>query len=139
MLGWHISVYPLDAVESDSVDLASADPGQVEALRHAAESHGDRIAVWQTGVRGLKWIDELVTGGQAIEIASSGYPMRYVAPVRHVLPRIKGSPPQAREVWIHDPGDIITSGWEGKTNVDRKAAAGRSPDELLLVEAWDES
>jgi hypothetical protein len=41
--------------------------------------------------------------------------------------------------WSHDAGDVLTSEWEGKTAIDRAAAAECSPDEWLLVEAWDES
>jgi hypothetical protein len=35
--------------------------------------------------------------------------------------------------------NINTEKWEGKTMVDRPAAAACRPDEWLVVEAWDES
>ena len=38
-----------------------------------------------------------------------------------------------------EPGDILGTGWEGKTVVNRAVADACRPDEWLLVEAWDES
>lgn len=49
-----------------------------------------------------------------------------------------------RQYEIHDsiscgPTDILSEKWEGKTVVDRLAAAACREEEWLLVEAWDES
>ena len=125
MLGWNIGVFKL------------RDAGTSPAT--AQSQHGARLAVWQTGLGGLDWLDELVEAGNAIQLKGGGYPNRYTATAEYLIPRIIETPPGARAVWVYRKGDIITDKWVGKTVVDREAAALCRPDEWLLVEAWDES
>ncbi len=124
MLGWHISVY------------RQADGGAEPAAQESPV--GDRIAVWQTGIGGLDWLDSLVETGDVIQIQDPGYPGRYTAQAQHLLQRIK-RPPGANKVWSSGPHDILTDKWEGKTVCDKSVAEACSPDEWLIVEAWDES
>lgn len=125
MLGWHISVYK------------QIDNGAVPATFDSP--HGTRLAVWQTGVSGLGWLDELVKQGKAIDLGGTGYPSRFTAPAEDLIPRIKGNPPGARSTWACAGSDVLTEKWEGKTVVDGAASADCRPDEWLLVEVWDES
>ena len=125
MLGWNFSVYK------------QRDDGASPAT--AQSQHGARLAVWQTGLWGLDWLEELVEAGKAIRLSGGGYPNRYTATAEFLIPRIIETPPEARAVWVYQKGDIITDKWVGKTVVDREAAALCRPDEWLLVEAWDES
>lgn len=60
MLGWHISVY------RQAIDRSN--PATPEA------DQGDRIAVWQTGIGGRDWLDELVTHGDAINLGEMDTP-----------------------------------------------------------------
>jgi hypothetical protein len=126
MLGWHISVYR----QKDG----GASPGT------ALTPKGTRLAVWQTGLWGLDWLDELVKAGKAINLGeNSGYPCRYTATAECLIPRIIDTPPRARARWALGPEDIVNEKWEGKTVVDRDGLAGCPAKEWLLVEAWDES
>ena len=125
MLGWNIGVF--------KQRNGGASPATAES------QHGTRLAVWQTGWGGRDWLEELVKAGKAISLGGTGYPCRYTATAEHLIPRIIETPPGALPVWIYNKGDIITDKWEGKTVVDREAAAHCRPDEWLLVEAWDES
>jgi hypothetical protein len=125
MLGWHISVY------------RQTDGGASPATNETP--HGERLAVWQTGVRGLDWLSELSTAGKAIDLGGNGYPWRFTASAEHIIPKIILGPPEARETWHHDAGDILTDKWVGKTQVNGATAAICRPEEWLLVEAWDES
>jgi hypothetical protein len=101
---------------------------------------GIRLAVWQTGLGGLDWLDELAKDGRAIALGGDGYPIRFTAQCEQLLPRIENGPPNARAVWLSDPTDIIDyDKWPGRTTIDREAIADCSPDEWLLVEARDES
>jgi hypothetical protein len=125
MLGWHISVY------------RQRDGGAAPATETSPE--GPRLAVWQTGLWGLQWIDALVAAGKAIDLGGNGYPCRYTATAEHLVPPIMEGPPQARATWLHDASDILTDKWEGQTVIDRAVADGCRPDEWLLVVAWDES
>ena len=125
MLGWHISVF------------RQTDGGSSPATADSKE--GARLAVWQTDVDGLKWLDELVKANQAIDLGGDGYPNYYTAQAKYLVSRIAGGPPKAREHWLLDAGDIVTSQWVGKTMIDRATAQECGPEEWLLVVAWDES
>ena len=125
MRGWHISVY------------LQTDEGTSPATSESAE--GERLAVWQTGADGLGWIEDLVKKDKAIALGGGGYPYRYTALAKHVIPRIVDNPPGAQSPWLCEAHDILTDKWEGKTVIDRTAAADCSTDSWLLIVAWDES
>lgn len=125
-LGWHISVY---RQQNDGMAPPSF-----------GAAHGTRLAVWQTGLGGLDWLDELVAQQRAIDLGSNGgYPTEYAATATHIIPRIRDTPPEAKAVWSFDAGDIILPGWQGKTTKDTAAMDACRPDEWLLIQAWDES
>jgi len=125
MLGWHLSVYRL---ADDSASPATADSAQ-----------GTRLAVWQTGLGGLNWIEELVKAGDMIDLGTNGYPRKYTGIAERVIPYIVEKPPGARNTWLSGTDDVLTSQWEGTTVIDRAAVRACQPDEWLLIVAWDES
>ena len=125
MLGWHISIYRQQA------------GGQSPATWDTAQ--GARIAVWQTGVDGLGWLNELVRSGKAVDLGGNGYPSKYAGTAEFLLPPIMEDPPEAREHWLLDAGDLVTAAWEGGTVTDRAAVSQCPPGEWLVVEVWDES
>ncbi len=124
VLGWHVSVYRQE------------DGGASPATNDSRA--GTRLAVWQTSGN-LHWLDELVEAGKAIDLHGDGYPCRYTAPAKHLIPLIIDRPPEANETWVRGPDDIIGPGWDGRTVTNPAAAAQCRPDEWLLVVAWDES
>ena len=111
--------------------------GRLPATLNSDE--GQRIAVWQTGLDGIDWLFELVKAGKAIDLGGGGYPDRFTAPAKEIIPRIIEGPPQARERWIAGAEQVVIGPWAGETKIDREALAGCKPDEWLLVQAWDES
>ena len=125
MLGWHITVYRQE------------EDGEAPATFEAAT--GATLAVWQTGVSGLNWIDELVEEGLAICLGGNGYPTEYTAKLEHVKASILNGPPDANQAWRHDEGDILTEKWLGKTTVYHRAFSECSPDGWVVIQAWDES
>ena len=125
MLGWHISVY------------RQQNEGTFPAAFGAAR--GTRLAVWQTGLGGLGWINKLVTLQKAIDLGGNGYPLEYTAMAKHLIPQLRESPPEAKDVWSCDPGDIVTSAWLGKTTKDSEVMDSCHPDEWLIISAFDES
>ena len=58
MLGWHISVYKQ---KNGGISPATA-----------LTPKGPHLAVWQTGLDGLDWLDELVNAGKAINLGENG-------------------------------------------------------------------
>jgi hypothetical protein len=125
MLGWHISVYH--------------QAGKGTSPATSMSPIGKRLAVWQTGLDGLHWIDELVRDGKAIDLGGNGYPSRYTAMAKHLIPYIKDGPPLAKKIWSSDEGDILTDKWEGRTVLDQAEIAHCLPDKWLVVEVFDES
>lgn len=126
MLGWHISIY------------RQAQGGASPATFDTETS--ERLAVWQTGLHGLDWIDALVARGLVVDLGGNGYPLRYTARLRELIGDVRKGPPLANKTWGAGVGDIIDfSKWPGKTTLDEKALAGCSPDEWVVVQAWDES
>ena len=123
MLGWHISVYQ---------KVGDVDPATEEA-------QGKRIAVWQAGPFGLRWLDALVKQGHGEYFGGGGWPSRYMFQAKDIIPQILAGPPEANEVWIRGPEDIVTDKWEGKTVIDVAAANECKIGEWLLVQVWDES
>jgi hypothetical protein len=126
MLGWHVSVY---RQENGGSSLATKE----------SPITGPRIAVWQTDPYGLKWLDELTKEGHAIHYPGGGYPDRYTARAKEIVPRLLEGPPEARETWHRDTGDVITEQWVGKTMINRVEVDACTSDEWLMIEAWDES
>lgn len=124
-MGWHISVF------RQETDLEQ--PPSFESPR------GSRIAVWQAGLDGLNWVDKLIEEGKAHLLGGNGYPARFAVQASVVLPIVEDGPPHARKAWLSEPGDILTSKWEGKTTLDEEEAAACSPAEWLILEVWDES
>ena len=100
---------------------------------------GERIAVWQAGFNGPAWIFELARAGKAMDLGGIGYPYWFTAPAREILPRIMEKPPGARDHWIANETDVFIGPWAGETKVDRAVAEKCTPDEWLIIEAWDES
>jgi hypothetical protein len=144
MLGWHVSVYRLVPRDQPAAPAAT---GQLTTHRLTLEAMdslrgqftaGDRLAVWQSGAGGLRWVDELVGSGAAIASGTNGYPSVFYAQAADVLGRLD-SPPGASETWISGPGDILGEKWAGRTVTDPVAIAACAPGEWLLIEAWDES
>jgi hypothetical protein len=126
MLGWNTSVYR-QRYGKDS-------PATFESPK------GERMAVWQTGMYGLRWIKDLAKAGVAIDLGGNGYPCRLTAPAKHILPQIRGgSPPEANDVWGCDENDTLLESWVGKTKVETSVMAQCTDDEWLLIVAWDES
>jgi hypothetical protein len=144
MLGWNIGVYTMVARNTSDATTPQVQPSMRDRTLAQGGSlrdrfaQGDRIAVWQSGIAGLRWIDELVKSGTAIAESTNGYPSVFYAKAVDVVPLLN-APPDARQVWASGPDDILTEKWAGRTVVDHEAAAACAPDEWLLIEAWDES
>lgn len=123
MLGWHISVYRISEPISSNSSIKV----------------GERVAVWQAGLSGLNWIDDLVQKGEAVSKGGNGYPTLYLILKRHLEVVLKEGPPSVHDVWHIGPLDIIGPDYEGKTVISEEVLNKCASDEWLLVEAWDES
>ena len=123
-LGWNIGVYR----QQNAV-----------RLRHHSGRRPGLDLLWQTGVGGLKWLDDLVSQKKAVSLGGNGYPVEYTAMAGYIIPRLGDDPPGAKGVWTFDEGDVLLPGWLGQTTKDIQAMNACRTDEWLLIQAWDES
>ena len=124
--GWHISTYRKSA---DRFLPASFD-----------SDYSERLAVWQGEPGALEWLTELCSNDAGIDLGGNGYPSRITAPARLLLPNMTAGPPNARDVWVFGPHDVVDfSVWPGRTTLDDSQIKECHPDEWLLIEIWDES
>lgn len=125
MLGWMISVY------------RQIEGGKIPATPGSAL--GPEMAVWQTGMDGLDWLDALAESGSALCLGGNGYPLRYTALAGHAIAIIRRGPPEANDVWVAGEHDTLATNWYGTTHLDEALLAQCRQDEWLMFEAWDES
>lgn len=118
MLGWYIIIAQQTPEERDKSPKDSKD----DAV----------LANWETGLGGTQWLDKLTQEGKAIQLSENGYPNRYTAKAKDVLPLIINGIPE--NVTIFMPVN-----WKGKiVKFDDKIAAC-SPEQTLTIDAWDQS
>jgi hypothetical protein len=94
---------------------------------------------WSTGIGGLDWLDQLVKDGLAQDLGGNGYPSKYSAKAAVLLPRVVPALPS------HEGKPVIGDDYvlEGKEHwgivIDQSKIDACGPDEILLIDAWDES
>ena len=129
MLGWWILIQAAD----------------IPDVEKAVGKEYPTLAKWETGVDGMRWIDTLVKEGLAVEVWRHGYPNRFKAKAADVLPLLAkgGVKPPTNGLWVFgvDEGEEYATppGWTGKVNLDQDAIAACSPDQVLTIDAWDQS
>lgn len=130
MVGWWVIVSGQTPEERD------ADP----------DRKAKHLASWETGVQGLHWLHELVAKGEVREHElKSGYPNRYTAFGRDLLPLFQNGPPlspgidvDAYDEFAGEPKMVWGDrNWNIILHPDSIAAC--PPDKLLTVEVWDQS
>lgn len=140
MSGWHMSVYRFGEPpppEASPDDLT----GLLDAMADARTARvGGRLAAWQATVDGADWLHDLVAAGRAAVSLGAGYPDRFCAKARDVLPQIENmAPPHSRDVWVAGATDLLTPQWEGRTTLAGDELAQCGPQDWLYIEVWDES
>jgi hypothetical protein len=122
MLGWFVIV-------------SSQTPEEIEVSKDKTR----RLATWKAGIYGTNWLDDLVTQGKATQLLFDGYPLRYTAAARDVIPLIEGGPPRHAGVPVAGEDYFTPAGWTGEATFDAKQSALCAPDQRLTIDAWDES
>ena len=114
----------------------------VMVLRREIRSSGKPecvLARWTTGVFGLKWLDDLVKEGKAIDLGGNGYPNLYSITLDVVLPiLLRGLPANDSPVVIGDDY-VLPQGWNGKLEINEAELVDCPSGESLVIEAWDQS
>lgn len=110
----------------------------ITVVRQPPEEYGSRLtreavlAYWKVGIRGIRWIEELVARGEAEWVKhGSGLPDLYTAKAVVIVPLLAGDePPSGEVVSIFKPRDVI---------IKHDALARCAPDETLTIAVWDQS
>ena len=97
------------------------------------------VAEWKTSVSGLDWLDELVKEKKAAYLYGNGYPDWYFVKAGILLPIITvGLPANNSPVVIGDDY-ILPKKWSGDIVWNHDAVLACGKNDLLIVEAWDQS
>lgn len=109
MQGWSITITRETPEQRDS-----SGPFDKESL----------LARWDTGSFGTRWVKHLAEAGKASEHLRGGYPNRYVALARDVLPLI----------------DNYAIAWDDRVRdlkLHRDKIAACPPEQAVTIEVWD--
>lgn len=123
MIGWWIVV-------------AAQTPEQRD---EAADGKASILANWEVGPGGTDWLHRLVKAGKATQLSFSGYPNRYTAQAGDVLPLLAGGPPAHRGPAIIGDDYVMPANWKGKLILHEDRIAACPSDQVLTIDAWDQS
>jgi len=122
MLGWLIVV----RVDDDSPVAAPSDDDPTVLAR------------WAVGLGGTEWLTKLVADQKAKQTLFAGYPNRFVAVARDVLPSIEGGPPPYEQLPRGSAKEGI-AGWIGQVQLFDQRIAACAAETRLTIDAWDQS
>ncbi|MDM5182076.1 hypothetical protein PO883_33430 [Massilia sp. DJPM01] len=75
--------------------------------------------------------------GKATQLTKGGYPTRYVAFAKDVLPLIKDGPPKHHDMEIIGDDYVMPNGWSGNITMHLDKFATCPPGQILTIDAWD--
>ena len=145
MLGWHIAAYRFADQElrvarcdlNGMIELLAAHPGSGDDVRDVNENL--RLAVWQTPVEGVDWLDALVASGEAAATSRDGYPNTYVSRFSHLQIQLTQGLLKPAQPWRSGNGDTFLPGYLGHDTAFENVLQATDPLEWVRIRAWDES
>lgn len=97
------------------------------------------LANWEVGPGGIDWLHQLVKAGRASQLSFSGYPNRFTVQAGDVLPLLAGGPPEHRGPAIIGDDYVMPANWKGNVIFHQDKIAACPPDQVLTIDAWDQS
>ncbi len=92
-----------------------------------------QLASWETGVSGIRWLEQLVAVGEAQKLSGNAYPNRYQLRADPVLKMLQD------HMQVETTGSTPSSADWRNAKFVADAIGACSPDAILVVEAWDQS
>ena len=123
MLGWMIVV---STMTPEEMDQSSTDTKKATVL-----------ARWEVGPGGINWIEDLASAGKGTKLYGGGYPNRYTATARDVLPVLAGEPPTESGPTIIGDDYVKSWDWSSKISLYPDRIAACPVDHVLTIDAWD--
>ncbi|HRA82102.1 MAG TPA: hypothetical protein PL024_11430 [Thauera sp.] len=97
------------------------------------------LANWEVGPGGIEWLHQLVKAGRASQLSFRVYPNRYTAKAANVLPLLAGGPPAHRGPPIIGDDYVMPANWKGNVIFHQDKIEACPPDQVLTIDAWDQS
>lgn len=97
------------------------------------------VATWTVGLGGLDWLNDLVVEGRAVDLGGNGYPDRYTITAGELRKVISAGPPRPKGPDVIGDDYFRPGNWIGRAEVNRAELDACPEQEILEVEAWDES
>jgi hypothetical protein len=123
MIGWWIVIARQTPEERDT----------------AVDSKAAVLANWEANVSGIDWIKQLVEQGKATQLRHGGYPNRFTALARDVLPLIEEGPPAHSGPTIIGDDYVMPGNWTGNVQIHSEKISACPPDQVLTIDVWDQS
>jgi len=100
----------------------------VIAQGHAAAGAESTLLTWEAGVSGLRWLDDLVKADKVQQLRGDGYPNLYQGRAADILPAA---------YQVINMIDFKHKLFKPEFRQERIDAC--LPDDLITIEAWDQS
>ncbi|HSP31283.1 MAG TPA: hypothetical protein VLO13_04635 [Halomonas sp.] len=97
------------------------------------------LASWLASVGGTEWLNNLVTAGVAAHLDGNGYPSLYSIPAGALVEVLRDGLPKHDGPLVIGDDYVLPGGWTGDARIDLASLQSLIPNELLLVEVWDQS
>jgi hypothetical protein len=97
------------------------------------------IATWLTGIDGLSWLHDLVKDGYAVDLGGSGYPCRFTAKAAVLSTIITNLPKNYQGTTVIGDDYVHFGGFNLNIKIYQQRIDNCPPDEVLSIEAWDQS
>jgi len=104
------------------------------------KSRDQTIASWMMGSSGTSWLRELVKEGKATDVAiNCGYPHVFSMKARDLIPILINGIPQSGGGLVIGENYVIDGNRIWDLNINAELLANCSPDDELVIDAWDQS
>lgn len=103
------------------------------------QKDGVSIAVWATSLGGLDWIDALVAEGKATNVDGIGDADRWTISVLELRRALRNGLPDAKSPPVIGDDYMLPADWSKFRKFDHDLLDTLNADEVLVVEAWDQS
>lgn len=95
------------------------------------------LATWKTGYGGQRWLDKLAEDGKVKFLGGHGYPIRYLASGKVILPLIKSGPPAHDGPMVVGENYATPPGYSYDFSISQDKIEQIDPDSMLVIDAWD--